>query len=368
MALPIRQLPSVLAPGLATDLLFTTAVIYGPTGTRKTTQIGQFAKYIYETTGKKTRLFSADQGGWGPIQSYINAGIIDAWRVVEETNPKVAIIKASKGAWPKELKNGLRASSILIEPNSGSRREALKDVGAYAVEGWSSIAKLLMRDTIAKGQKISEEVVGLLGESMDGEMFDQAEVQVKRAKGDMDGVELFGAPGRSHYGFVQNILGDMIRNFSALPVERVLYTALEGKGEDRLTKVLQYGPEVAGSALTASIPAYVGDCLHFEDYTKEVGVDPQNPSQKLVEPGVRAWFQAHPDSQTKVMWPAKTRVGEGSVEEFKKLMGPSGYFDLKTKGLGDYLRVQDELLKKSTESLRAWKLEMDERRRGVEAK
>lgn len=364
---PASPSPSC-APGLAQDLLFTTMAIYGPTGSRKTTQIGEFAKYVYETTGKKTRLISADQGGHGVIQAHINAGIIELWRLVEEENPKAAIIKASRGCFPKELKNGLRSSAIIIEPIQGNRKAVLKDVGAYAVEGWASICKLIIRDTVSKGQKISEDVVGLFAENMLGEVLDQEEVRKRRTSGNLDGFVQMGAPAKAHYGFVQNFLGDVIRNFSSLPVDRILYTSLEGKGEDRLTKVLQYGPDTAGSAMTAAVPALVGDCLHFEDYSKEAGVDPNNPKQKLVELGVRAWFQAHPDATTGAIWPAKTRVAAESVAEFRKIMGPSGYFDLAKHSLGDYLRVQDELLSRSTDSLRAWKTAADERRKATEAK
>lgn len=329
---------------LVERLLYNTMVVYGPTGTRKTTQAGEFAKYIYEKTGKKTRLISMDGGGWGPIQPLINAGIIDAWRLVEERDPKVAIIFASRGGWPDKLVNGLRASSKITVPNPAGRVKALQDIGGYIVEGWSSIAKAIIRDTVGKGQKISEDVVGLFTETTEY------------------GSESFGAPAKSHYGFVQNIMGDMIRNFSGLPLERILYTSLEGKGEDNISKQMVYGPEVAGKAMTASVPASVGDCLHFEDYVKDAGVDPNNTKQKLVEVSVRVWYNSHPDSQTGVLWPAKSRVGPSQVERFKKLVGPSGYFDLSTTSVGDYLRVQDETLTAATQDMIAWRAGIDAKR------
>ncbi len=328
------------------ETLHNTMVLYGPTGTRKTTQIGEFAKYIYQKTGKRTRLISADGGGWGPIQNLINAGIIEPWRVVEENNPKVAIIKASKGAWPDKLVNGLRASKFITQPtNPEQRKEQLKDVGAYAVEGWASIAALLMSDLVAKGQKISEDVVGKFTETTEY------------------GDETFGAPGRSHYGWVQNFILTMIRNFSSLPVERVLYTSLEGKGEDQLSKVLQYGPLVSGKAITAAIPTYVGDCLHFEDFTEDSGVDPLNPKQKLVEGKVRVWFTQHPDSSTGTTWPAKPRIVGDKYQEFKKRMGSNGYFVLSdSTHLGTYLALQDEILETASDAARKWKAEVDKKR------
>lgn len=351
--IPTDGPPLVIDPAGAAELLFNTMAVYGPTGSRKTSQIGEFAKYIYEKTGKKTRLISMDGGGWGPIQDKINAGIIDAWRMVEETNPKVALIKASRGGWPEKLVNGLRNGSPLIEIPRGQASKHLKDVGAYAIEGWTSISAAIMRDMVTKGQKSSEDIVSKFTEQLDGSAQSS---------------ETFGAPSRSHYGFAQNFTLDYIRNFGALPLERVLYTALEGRGEDKIDKTTKYGPQVAGNAMTASIPAYVGDCLHFEDFMEEVGVDPNNSKQKLREGKVRVWYQAHPDSETGIMWPAKARVVVAKVGEFKKLMGPSGYFVLGDNGepnLGSYLRVQDEMLSSSSEEVLAWKKMIDEKRRGL---
>jgi hypothetical protein len=136
---------------------------------------------------------------------------------------------------------------------------------------------------------------------------------------------------------------------------------LEGKGEEKITNKLEYGPQVAGKAITAAVPQYVGDCLHFEDFVVDKGVD-KDTKAKLVEVGVRAWFQQHPDPQTGVTWPAKSRLIPAKFIEFRKRMGENGYFSLNEKGLHDYLRVQDELLRSGSEDLRRWKDEIDKKR------
>ncbi len=229
----------------------------------------------------------------------------------------------------------------VVVPTPETRAKAMANVGAYAVEGWFSIASAVMRFLVDQGRKVNEDVVSKFTESGDFGEFS------------------FGAPSRGHYGFVQNFILDVIRNFGSLPVERVLYTSLEGKGEEKITKGLQYGPAVAGSAITAAIPQYVGDCLHFEDFTEEKGTDPNNPKQKLTETGVRVWFTSHPDPQTGVMWPAKSRLVPSKVEEFKKVMGMSGYFILGQRSLKDYLSTQDALLSKSSDEAREWKMKID---------
>lgn len=333
--------PSVVDPALVAEMLFNTMVIYGPTGSRKTSQIGEFAKYIYEKTGKITRLVSCDGGGWAPIQDLINAGIIEAWRLVDEPKLLAAIMAASRGAWPKLHKNGMRIPGPITVPSQADKAKALKDVGAYAIEGWASIASAMMRYVVEDGRKINEDVVSKFTEDSDFGNFS------------------FGAPSRGHYNFAQAQILDIIKNYSGLPVERILYTSLEGKGEDKLTKQLQYGPMVAGSAITAAIPQYVGDCLHFEDYMVETGSDPANPTQKLKELRVRAWFQQHPDVQTSVMWPAKCRLVPSKVQAFKDIMGKQGYFDLENKSLRDYLLAQDEMLSSSSNEAREWKARID---------
>jgi hypothetical protein len=335
------------------SLLFNSIVTYGPTGVRKTSQIGEFAEYIYEKTGKPTRLYTADGGGYGVIQDYVNAGIIIPWRFSPEKNPLPAIVKASKGAWPKKLVNGINVGGIVIEPDHskpGAGVEAFKDVGAIAVESWYSIAELLMADVISKGRKISEDVVS---------MFEE------------DGIK-FGASSRGHYGWAQKTLLGLIRNFAALPVERVLFTSVESKGEDKLTKVLTYGPMAAGSAITAIIPTYVGDCLHFEDFVESGGADPGNPKQNLVRSRVKVWFQQHPDSQSpNIMWPAKSRIVPAKLGEFRAKVGANGYFVLPDAeagkpvdthgGLYKYLKAQDELLGASTADKLELKKRLDEK-------
>ena len=50
-------------------------IIYGDSGSLKSTAAKHFSHYIYERTGKKTLLLSMDGGGWGPMEPEIQAGI-----------------------------------------------------------------------------------------------------------------------------------------------------------------------------------------------------------------------------------------------------------------------------------------------------
>lgn len=286
---------------------------YGGTGTLKTTNVGAFAKYVYETTNAPTRLTFADNGGWEPIQPYIDAGIIIPYRLRDNPTLLEQIRLLMKGHWPDSSGNFGKS------PN-------LDNVGANAVEGLTSISMLVLRHLVMKGQKISEDIVGQFRE----------------------GNEVFGAAGRSHYGFVQQFILDLIGAFSTLPTlsKRVLFTAHEGKGQDSQTRQTVYGPAAVGQAVTDKIPFFVGDLLHFETTILDA---------KKNQSTVRAYFKAHADADLQsIIWPAKARLPFDLVSAFQEKW-PDGYLDLSKESLYDYLKFMDSVREKSANSIMQWK-------------
>lgn len=283
---------------------------YGSTGTRKTTNVGHFAKYVWETTSHPVRLVSADAGGWEAIQPYIDAGIVIPYRLFNNGTLLEQIRLLMKGHWPEGEK---------FVPNTQS-------VGAYAVEGLTSISMLVLRHLVSKGQKISEDIVGTFRE----------------------GNEVFGAAGRSHYGFAQQFILDLVQAFSTLPTssKRVLFTAHEGKGQDQYTRQTIYGPAAVGQAVTDRIPFFVSDLLHFETHVIDA---------KKNQTTVRAYLRSHADSDLQsILWPAKVRMPFDLVSEFEKRW-PEGFIDLSKETLYDYLKFMDSVRAKSTDSIQQWK-------------
>jgi hypothetical protein len=284
-------------------------LLYGATGSRKTTNIGRFARYIQETTGKRTRLITAEGGNLEPVMGEIEDGILEV-AYVSEHKDLLGILRAvSRGRWPEEREGKLRIVN-----------SDLADIGAYAVEGITTISTLMLRHLANEARKINEEVVGQFTEGV------EVGLDPKESK--------FSAPARSHYGFVQNVILDIIQDFCALPVSRVLFTAHEGKGQDDFSKQLVYGPAAVGKAATGAIPSYVGDLFHLE-YEEQPGKEPR----------VFAYFKPHPDPQTKVLWPAKVRFRPEAIPELDKKF-PGGKIELRLdQGIDDYLRFQDSLQK-----------------------
>lgn len=286
---------------------------YGATGTRKTTNIGSAAKYIYEQTRAPIRYISADGGGWETIEPYIAAGIILPYRLSDNPTLLEQIRLFMRGHWPNEK------GEFSKQPN-------LDNVGAYAIEGLTSISMLMLRHLVGKGQKVAQDVVGQFRE----------------------GNEVFGAAAMAHYGFVQQFTLDMIGAFSTLPTlsKRVLFTAHEGKGQDEQTRQTVYGPAAVGKAITDKIPFFVSDLLHFETSVIDA---------KANKTTVRAYLRNHPDADLQsILWPAKARMPFDVVDEFQKKW-PDGYIDLDKESLYDYLKFMDDVRAKSANSIAQWK-------------
>jgi hypothetical protein len=295
-----------------------THLTYGETGTFKTSQVGIFARYIWRKYRKRTRLISADPGGWAPIEPEIQAGIVDPYLVVGLKEPLPTLRKFSLGFWPKKSDDMTKA--VMEETKTWD------DIGAYAIEGLTSISDLYMSNLRTKKTGGEDTTVDL---TIEGEKF--------------------AGNNRSHYNFVQNEVLDLSKRFGALPVHNILWTAHEGKGEDEGTREPIRGPQLAGKAATAKVPSWFGDCIHFESYPEEVEVESTDPSgkkfkSKQLRSLVRAYFTRHPDPKfPNISYPAKPRVPPSqALEMFKKY--PGGYFVLQpSSGIDEYLEFEDEL-------------------------
>jgi hypothetical protein len=101
------------------------------------------------------------------------------------------------------------------------------------------------------------------------------DLQKRRGRGELKGEESaigtlksgeldFGGNNRADYMFTQARALEWISNSLAIQGLSIppLFTALEAKGEERdFSKLPVYGPQLVGSAKTAAVPAWVGDCL-----------------------------------------------------------------------------------------------------------
>jgi len=307
--------------------IFNTLLIYGATGTGKTREIGAVALDIWKRYGKRTRLISADGGGWGSIQDYVDAGLIAPLNISDAETPLTQLRRLARGDWPHD-------GGWLMR----DKDPRWKQVGMYAIEGFSSISSMILRDQVDKGRKISEELAAKFTEK----------------DADTDEPFTFGSPGRAHYGFAQNFILELIRHFQALMnygVHQILFTSLEAAGEDRTSKQKILGPAAAGNALTSVIPQRVGDLIHLDI----VGV----PDGKATRDEYRAYYTNHTDPDVGRAWPAKLRLGpEATAFAQQSTKFQKGYIVLNDQGVeragvAELLRWRDEMAQSGVEKLKS---------------
>src|ERR1035437_3721946 len=172
-----------------------TGVIYGASGSYKSTAAKHFSHYIYEITGKATLLLSMDGGGWGPMEPEIQARMIVPYRCSAQV-PLPVLRKISQGYWPTDPNETDVAKTNYVKVD-------WTKFGGVIVEGLSSISQALMRNLADKNMKTGEEATSpfSLPIIVDGLLTSES----------------FAGNSRGHYGFVQNQLYSMVMNFSGLP-------------------------------------------------------------------------------------------------------------------------------------------------------
>jgi len=327
-------------------------IIYGSTGSRKTTQGKWLAHRVASLTGKATLLLSMDGGGWGPMQPEVDAGMIEPFYCDPGLVPLPTLRKVSQGYWPEDPSQP--ASAINLKPMNYAK------FGGLIVEGWTSITSAAMRYLPDRGINVGGEEREKLGGFSQGVTVDGREEK-----------QTFRSNTRGDYGFVQNFLYGLVMNFNSLPLYYVLYTALESKTEDDDRSTI-YGPAISGKKATSQCGAWIGDLIHAQDYAVKSTVNVPDPAdatktipQELIDVKVRFYYKKHPDPATGILFPAKPRVTPERVRDLERAF-PGGYFESDESGGFDrYLAKVDELSAGQAESLKGWRERMDAKLRGT---
>lgn len=213
---------------------FPTILLFGPTGSGKTAQIGEIAEWVYRSKKQKTRLYSADRGGWETIKPYVKLGIIDAIPMFGD--PWVWINHAILG---DKLEGGQWIAGTD------------KEIGMYAFEGLTSFADSVMSwmaEASGKGMNIGG---GGSFSFMAGEGSNKIKI---------------GSNNMAHYSVAQQQVYEKSTQSQFLP-GIVLWTAGDRRGEDDANGGV-IGPQIAGKALTGEAPRWF-------KYTWRIGVEAQ---------------------------------------------------------------------------------------------
>lgn len=349
--------------------------IYGPTGSRKTTQVKYFANYIAAKTGKATLLYSLAGGGWSPMcDPEIKAGMIIPYRGDASVTPLLVMRRISQGYWPAypdQCNEALLAmASGDTSPDVLQRASLIpmdfSQIGGIAVEDWTSMGAVIMRHLSDKNISVGGENRNSIHKNGASSSFTQSVV----INGQLT-TEHFGSTILPDFNFVQNTLAGLVTNFNSLNVHTVMYTAMEAKttedGEKNRAPV--YGPAIEGKKASAVCGGWVGDLIHAQEYPLPFTEKRPSPSGEgevehtIIRDTVRFYFRKHPDPDNGIMCPAKPRCAPEKIRELDKLW-PGGYFEPEWGaewGIERYLSEMDKLADDAgkADALQNWRQKAD---------
>lgn len=248
-------------------------LIYGATQSGKTSLLGRLARAMHERTGKITRLILCDEGGPSAIQPEIDDGIIQVVDMVGDPMPQSNLMWLARGCWPGVYWPSKEGT---LPKTEDGKIPGLDQVGMIALDSLSSAAQLAMGFLVNNGIKISQDVVALREEQ---------------------GLK-FGNASQSHYGAIHGYSLQLITALTSLPVDRVVYTALEAKAEDNIDKSMVLGPLLVGKAMTGVLPSRMNRILHLEQVLSQ---DRKNLSYRI-------YYKQHQDPVLGKFWPANLRL------------------------------------------------------------
>lgn len=313
----------------------TTIMLYGDSGSTKTSQAYFLIKWLHKKTGKRFRVIMSDGGGLAPFVDADMVGTaIDVFDFSASVLALADLRRLSMGYWPRWVKDG-KAYPNYIE---GSERyftredvcktttEEWKQIGGYLIEGMTSTGEVLKAH--CANQDASNKI-GFKGS------FNYEE----------DGFT-FGGVDKGHYNIIQKEVYDRhIKGFSTLPIEWLMWTALIGKGEDRQERTTIFGPQLVGNAMTPQIPSWFQHCFHInrERYANvPTKLNPNGKQEEAVENFV-LWFIKHSNGQDGIPYLAKTRLLPELVPKLMEYC-PYGFMPVTyTYGLDLYFKLLEKI-------------------------
>jgi hypothetical protein len=281
-------------------------LLYGATGATKTSRLGDVAEWIKQKYGLESRMISADPGGWSVIEELVKSkdnptGIINTFALIQHREYLYETVqKLCLGWWPSDPTN---PQSVLVAPKDNG----LRDIGALFIEGLTSICDILFHTN----------------------MTDLENIQVPEMPKDSritSGEYVRRFAGRSDYMGVQDAIAEFVRDSGMLPVKKVIWTALEQKGEGENKKPV-YGPDISGQKATGRCGPWFGNMLHIQKTARDVQVDDPSLSGRKITvskaiPFIYLRDHIDPTDTYKLPWPAKTRAPRKLWQKVPDFMEP----------------------------------------------
>jgi hypothetical protein len=219
-----------------------TIELIGDSGSGKTTQAGELAKYVKKTRGLNTLIHSCDRGGYDSLAPLIRRGVVIVNELREDEDPWMWVNSAV----------------------SGSQRD---DIGLEVFDSGTSMGDILLHACSHADFQIGQQRT--------------QKFTVSNKKGQQLTVAI---NNEAHYGVVQGFMLDAIRKSTWL-INRgrdVLWTfaLLRGESQDR-TPIL--GPKLCGKALTPFLPKEFRYTFRLDVEVKE-GASPDHVLYTTAQP------------------------------------------------------------------------------------
>jgi hypothetical protein len=281
-------------------------LIYGDTGTTKTSRLGDCAEYYARKTGKPVRGVFSDTGGYGAIQNLVDDGTVIPFVLSHERGETLIedMDKLSRGWWPEDPKN----------PKSKLVYGKLDNISAMMFDGGTSWCQMMLsfHESSVKYVAQSESIVatGVRVPEMPKDSYIKSGEYLRRFTG------------RSDYGGVQARIKEFIRNSAMLSVPSE-WTCLETKGTDETKRPIG-GPDWIGQALTGVSGPWFGNILHLDFIEKEQDVKVGDATVKVRMAVPHLFTRSHQkqNDPTKLVYMAKTRVDKRLWDKVPPVMEP----------------------------------------------
>ncbi len=305
-------------------------LLYGESGTSKTTQLYFLVKHYLEKwrkqgKEKRFRLIRADGGGYAPFQDsgMIERGEVEVFDITSREHAFADIHRLGCGYWPRKARDKQGREVLYFKSDEKCITRDWGKIGGYLIEGATSISSCLLNHLRNQDPSVYFSKDSKMGQLKGSFVFKDDDYET------MGGQE-------SHYGMVQSEMYQIIvQEFGSLPVEVIVWTALVGSTEDKRRGVTLQGPQLAGNKRTSEMPAWFMDTYHLSDEILQ-GEDGKKRMAKV------AWFVQHSDAAG-VPFLCKPRV---LPEKFPKLLEsfPNGFCELGyEKGINKLIEVVEGL-------------------------
>lgn len=278
-------------------------ILFGPTGSGKTVQFGELAVDVFIKSGgtfdeagnpvggKRSRLYSADGGGWASIQHIVDAGIIEVVDLRPFTDSSVW------EAWDRATKGYRRVGSAWVGPDIANLNG-----GCLFYEGATTVGDLMLKD-MREGNAKGDRVIKGRGQ----------DVAIRQ------GEYVYMPTNETMYGYAQSRLLDLILQSQSIAgqYDHVWWSALAYRATDNDDNALILGPQAAGKKLAGELPAKVAYTFRLQDL-------PADPNFGREEPEHRLYLDAYKDDLS----PGVTKVVGNSrlpLDVIKEVLPEGGF-------------------------------------------